>query len=178
MRRLTTGQASEIIDGELVDTVDELRQARQRIQELETENLRLRQKNEVDELKYRSVSHAVNALRSILKPEYDVMRVLMGEIDASGLVEEPAEQHSRNGSSNSTSHPAVESMKRWESTAAELGGTEGEIIRMLMKTGPKTNKQLRPLIRCAYSTTAILTLKLKNMGFLEKQGNAYALKKS
>lgn len=70
----------------------------------------------------------------------------------------------------------LHSLDKWDGVKKRLGGQEAELIDVLLTSGPRTNTQLKPLLKLAYSTVCALTLKMSNMGFLTKQGNAYALK--
>lgn len=78
----------------------------------------------------------------------------------------------------SVSDPRLQALERWEAIKRKLGGKEAEVIDVLMHSGPRTNTQLKPLLKLAYSTVCALTQKMSNMGFLTKQGDAWALREN
>jgi hypothetical protein len=67
-------------------------------------------------------------------------------------------------------------LDKWESVKKRFGGKEAELIDVLLTCGPRTNTQLKSLMKLAYSTVAALTLKMSNLGFLTRIGDAWGLK--
>lgn len=111
----------------------------------------------------RSKEEAVIAVLNLLG---NAMRqVATGQIDLSATVAAPGQ-----GS-------VTDRMDKWEAVKKRLGnGNEAQLIEVLLACGPRTNTQLKSLLKLAYSTVAALTLKMSNLGFLTRVGDAWGLK--
>jgi len=130
-------------------------------QELKHELLRLQQ--QVLAAKSEA-ARSVAKLRQTLKPLYDSMRLLFGEMDAIGGGEET---------------PAVGSREQrvWESWKAKLGGMSAKFIDALLMHGELSVAQLRVAMQCRQQTVYDTASKLGKLGLLTKNGNKYSLKK-
>lgn len=122
---------------------------------------------------------AITALRNSLSPLFRALRGVFGEINL--VVSEDAPQPQYGAAAGANGRPAdddaLQNIEKWEGVKRRLGGKEAELIGVLLTCGPRTNTQLKSLLKLAYSTTAALTLKMMNLGFLTKDGDAWTLKK-
>jgi len=163
MRRLASGD--EVADAEVLDAGEELRALQRRLDELEAENLKYRREREDNERKYRSMSLAVNALRRMLKPEFDAMRALFGELE---MVAEPIGEQVTDG--------AAKRDPKWESWKQRLPGKPAEIIELLLIHGKMSKKQLGAALGVDPRTTENPVGKLHKAGILNSDRNGYSLK--
>lgn len=106
------------------------------------------------------VSTTVETAKENLRPLYNALRLMFGE----------SQPQSSNGD------PRLDNLSRWDGVKKRLGGNEAELIEVLLTAGPKTNKQLMPLLKRGYTTVSTLTQKLHNMGFIVKTGDSWKLK--
>jgi DNA-binding MarR family transcriptional regulator len=103
------------------------------------------------------------------------VNAIYGEIEAAGIPTESAQAQSPSLGQQAVD-PRLHSLDKWDGVKKRLGGKEAELIDVLLTSGPRTNTQLKSLLKIAYSTVAALTLRMTNMGFIKKNGDAYALK--
>jgi hypothetical protein len=75
-----------------------------------------------------------------------------------------------------TGNSVTDRMDKWEAVKKRLSHGEGEVIDALLTCGPRTNTQLKTLLKKHYNTVAEITKKLSNLGFLTRVGEAWGLK--
>lgn len=168
-----------LLNGEVVQHDDD---RDDRIAELEQENrklradlLRAKTETSTARLESQSAVAAITALRQSLGGLYRALRGVFGEIELV-LGEETAVPAYNSSVPQASVDGRLHSLDKWEGVKKRLGGREAELIDVLLTSGPRTNTQLKPLMKMAYSSVCALTLKMSNMGFITKQGDAYALK--
>ena len=169
-----------LLSGEVVpDNREELAELREEVERLEQENRKLRN----DLIKARADSEAsiaaITALRSNLGPLYRALRGVFGEINLVVPEDAPLPQYGTAGATNGrpVDDDAMRSLDKWEGVKQRLGGKDAELIDILLTCGPKTNTQLAPMLKMHYSNATKVTKRLSSLGFIVKQGDAWALKK-
>jgi hypothetical protein len=166
LRRLNSGP-SDVAEGEVLDAGEELRSLHKRIEELEAENRKYSREREDNERKYRLMAAAVNALRRILKPEYDAMRALFGELD---IVAETVGEQVTDGPISSKRDP------KWESWKQRLGNRAAEVIELLLIHGTMTKKGLGAALGVDPRTTEYPIGLIRKAGILNEGRDGYSLK--
>lgn len=117
---------------------------------------------EVLQLK-RTNAKAIGALRQQLSPLYRALQAVFGEIEASGVADEPVAGNSR-----------VRAL--WESWKQKLPGHQSSFIDALLTHGEMSAPQLRVAMKCAHQTVYDTAAKLNKLGLLSKNGGKYSLK--
>ena len=150
-----------MLSGEVVDPLSD------RIAELEAENESLREElgmsqRQVLEAK-REAARAVAKLRQTLKPLYESMRLLFGEMDAVAG-EEPG------------SPAAAAGDPRWESWKRRLPGRPAEMIDLLLLHGSMSVKNLMAAMHCGKDAVYQAASKLGQAGVIVNSGGRYSLK--
>jgi len=154
------------------ETIESLRKEVRRLeQEVRQARLETVQATNASE----QASTAIRALRLQLGPLHRAMRAVFGEIELAVGEYDPQPQNGAAAPLASVDG-RVHGLDKWEGVKKRLGGKEAELIDVLLTSGPRTNTQLKSLLKLAYSTVCALTQKMANMGFIAKQGDAYALK--
>jgi FtsZ-binding cell division protein ZapB len=109
---------------------------------------------------------ALTRLRHQLQPMYDSLRVLFGEMDAVGVVDEVP----------TTVRP--EGSAKWEAWKHKLGGKAAEFITELLIHGEMTGQQLKVATKCGQQTVYDTIAKLNKAQLLQKNGGKYSLRES
>lgn len=172
MALLLEGNVPDDRDTALDDLQEENERLESEVRKLRTELIKAKAESE-------AAIAAITALRNTLGPLYRALRGVFGEINLVVSEDAPHPQYAAAAATNGRSmdDDALRNTEKWEGVKRRLGGKEAELIDALLTCGPRTNTQLKSLLKLAYSTTAALTLKMANLGFLSKEGDAWALKK-
>ena len=148
-----------MLEGEVIDPLPE------RIAELEAENDGLRADLQAVQRQLlearREAARAVAKLRQVLKPQYDALRMLFGEMDAI-LGEETPE--------------APKSNARWESWKQRMPGRPAEMIDLLLLHGSMSVKNLMAAMHCGKDAVYQAASKLGQAGVITNNGGRYSLK--
>lgn len=148
--------------GEVVDERDS------RIEVLEQELDELRDENRGLKAALRAKDgesqRAVAALRSVLAPMYQALKMVFGELDAIGVAE-------------ATEAPA--STSAWATWQQKLGASSpaSRMIGVLLDHGPSTTKQIQAAAKMGEATVYKAASKLGQLQLVEKSGGRYSLKK-
>lgn len=159
----------------------------ERLTDLEAENDRLQSENRKlrnDLIKAKADSEsaiaAITELRNHLGGVYRGLRAVFGEINL--VIPEDAPYASSGATAATNGRPvdddAVRNLDKWEGVKQRLGGKDSELIDILLTCGPKTNSQLAPMLKMHYSNATKVTKRLASLGFIVKQGDSWALKRS
>jgi hypothetical protein len=152
-----------MLEGEVDQTagfVAAMQNAAGRIKELEAELAAA--KLETVQAK-REAATATAKLRKILKPYYDAMKQVFGELEAIGGADETA-------ATNGKADP------RWDSWKKTLPGLPAQFIDLLLEHGEMTSTQLKISAHCGTSTVPQVIHRLNKAGLINKNGGKYSLK--
>lgn len=163
------------LEGEVDDRDDTIESLQREVRRLEQELREARLETVKATNASEQATTAIRALRNQLGPLYRALRAVFGEIELAVGEYEPQPQNGTT-SPQASVDGRLNAMDKWEGVKKRLGGNEAELIDVLLTSGPRTNTQLKTLMKMAYSTVCALTQKMSNMGFITKQGDAYALK--
>jgi hypothetical protein len=134
-----------------------LQEKTQRIAELEQELLRERNKN-------RGMESGAEQLRTILRPLYNALGMIYGQIEDMGI------------SSNGAAPVSGEDERVWTSWKQKLGGKTGEAIDVLRMHGAMTYTQLRLQLHCATRTVTNIVGALHRAGLITKADGKITLR--
>lgn len=166
-----------LLSGEVVDSEAERQPLLDEIERLKADLRTMRQERDRALADGLAAKSSVEGLRDVLGPLRRAINAIYGEIAASGVNPEPSAIASPSlGQVTNGTDPRLHSLDKWDGIKKRLGGTEAELIDVLLTAGPRTNTQLKSLLKLAYSTVCALTLKMSNMGFITKSGDAYKLR--
>jgi len=158
-----------MLEGKVIDPLEERLRDMARLRELERENDRLRTENaklrlDVEEA-MRAGIRAVSNLRKTLTPLYSSLQVLFGEMEAVA-------------GSETASEPRIgeRQSKVWESWKQKLGGMSARFIQALLDHGEMNAAQLRVAMQCRQQTVYETASKMNKLGLINKNGGRYSLK--
>lgn len=144
---------------------DELKKANVKLQR-QVDDLQLDLQKAKNESK-RALQALAN-LRDQLGPLFRALRMVFGEIESVDLPETGTVAASSAGTSSGLS-------AKWEMLKNKLGGRQAEFIDLLQH-GEMTASQLSAAAHCDIRTAYSVIEKMKNGGWLSKNGNKFSLK--
>lgn len=163
--------AGEVIDDVGADLHGELDALRAEVRRLKGE-LATAEKAAIDA---RAAVESMQEVRRQLSPLYRALQMLFGELDAVG----PDAPPSMRVPSQDPSGLDARVVAVWESWKDKLGrgSSATRMIEALQTHGTLTVKQLMVAMRAAQQTVYDAASKLGRTGLIDKNGNAYSLKK-
>ena len=150
-----------VLRGEVV--TDHTAELRQRIQVLETALREERHARKMTEEEMKIVARAVTALRKRLKPQYDELRAIFGELDALPHADGPAS-------------PDAPAQGNYDAIKRNFSPSCGQVIDALI-IQPLTLTQAAAFCKMHYDTAKKALTQLKAAGVVEKEGKLFRLRR-
>lgn len=115
---------------------------------------------------------ALSRLRVVLKPFYQALGMVFGELDAAGVVDEAPTSQASSGAKDARLDAI------WDSWKKRLGPTCAKIIEALLLQPDMTNRQIAVAIGTGRIQTIYESItKMNKVSLLTKSGDRYSLKK-
>lgn len=137
------------------------------IQRLQKINEQLSEALRHERNKNAAIEAGARELRLVLRPLFDAMKRIYGELDMMGIPD---------ALDQSPVSAAPANAAFWEKWKQKLGGVQAEIIDVLMGHPGMTTSAVAKAAHCRDSTASTLLTRLKQQNLLEKRGNTWVLK--